>query len=186
MKKTFDAGKLPPDFLEDLLRRLPAGDTRVRVGPRVGEDAAVIDMGDRYLVAKTDPITFATDRIGWYLANINANDVANYPEDSPDKMAEEAKEAGYTFPYVYDETQETAKAYTAACTPDFFLFDADRKLAYRGQLDDSRPGNGVPVTGQDLREALDALLAGKSPLNDQKPSIGCNIKWIAGNAPEYG
>jgi len=116
---------------------------------------------------------------------INSNDVENYPDDSPEKMAREVEVTGYPFPYLFDETQETAKAYAAACTPDFFLFDADRKLVYRGQLDDSRPGNDVPVTGADLRAALDAVLAGQPVSTDQTPSIGCNIKWKAGNAPSY-
>ncbi|MFQ5710111.1 MAG: thioredoxin family protein [bacterium] len=108
---------------------------------------------------------------------ISSNDAENYPEDSPDKMKEVAAELGYPFPYLYDETQEVAKAYDAACTPDLYLFDRGLKLVYRGQLDDSRPGNGIPVTGKDLRAALDDVLAGR-PLNpDQKPSIGCNIKW---------
>ena len=100
-------------------------------------------------------------------------------------MAEEARTFGYPFPYLYDETQAVAKAYRAACTPDFFLFDTDRKLVYRGQFDGSRPGNPIPVTGSDLRAAADAALAGESVPSDQKPSIGCNIKWKAGNAPEY-
>jgi len=116
---------------------------------------------------------------------IMANDVDNYPDDRPEKMAAEVKARGYTFPYLHDETQEVARAYKAACTPDFYVFDADRKLVYRGQLDDSRPGNGVPVTGADLRAALDAVLAGKQPATEQMPSIGCNIKWRAGNAPDY-
>lgn len=116
---------------------------------------------------------------------ISSNDVAGYPDDSPEKMAEEARLAGYTFPYLYDETQEVAKAYRAACTPDLYVFDKDRRLVYRGQLDDSRPGNGVPVTGADLRAALDAALASKPPLATQKPSIGCNIKWKPGNQPSY-
>jgi len=116
---------------------------------------------------------------------INSNDVANYPEDSPARMKEEVKSAGYLFPYLYDETQTAAKAYRAACTPDFYLFGKDRKLVYRGQLDDSRPGNGIPVTGKDLRAALDAVLAGKPVAADQKPSIGCNIKWKSGNEPDY-
>lgn len=116
---------------------------------------------------------------------ISANDVANYPEDSPSKMAEEAKRFGYTFPYLHDEAQEVAKAYSAACTPDFFVFDKERKLVYRGQLDDSRPGNDMPVTGKDLRAALDAVLAGQPVPEDQKPSIGCNIKWKPGNEPAY-
>lgn len=116
---------------------------------------------------------------------ISANDATNYPQDAPDKLKEMAEELGFTFPFCYDETQETAKAYTAACTPDFFLFDAERKLVYRGQLDDSRPSNDKPVTGQDLRAAIDAVLAHSSVNPDQKPSIGCNIKWKSGNAPTY-
>jgi peroxiredoxin len=122
---------------------------------------------------------------GVAVAGISSNDVANYPADSPARMAEEAKSAGYTFPYLYDETQQVAKAYRGACTPDFFLFDKDLRLAYRGQMDDSRPGNGIPVTGKDLRAALDAVLAGKPVSANQKPSIGCNIKWKPGNEPDY-
>ena len=116
---------------------------------------------------------------------ISSNDAANYPEDGPVKMAEEAKSAGYTFPYLYDATQSVAKAYRAACTPDFFLFDRGRRLVYRGQLDASRPGNGIPVTGKDLRAALDAVLVGKAPSLLQTPSMGCNIKWKRGSEPEY-
>ncbi len=108
---------------------------------------------------------------------ISSNDVQNYPEDAPELMQQVAKTEGYSFPYLYDETQEVAKAYDAACTPDFYLFDAALKLVYRGQLDDSRPGNGIPVTGKDLRGAISALLAGSPITEDQKPSIGCNIKW---------
>jgi peroxiredoxin len=109
---------------------------------------------------------------------ISSNDVENYPQDAPHLMKEKAQEMDYTFPYLYDETQEVAKAYDAACTPDFYLFDGNLKLVYRGQLDDSRPGNGVPLTGSDLRNAMDALLEGSAISADQKPSIGCNIKWI--------
>ncbi len=108
---------------------------------------------------------------------ISSNDVVNYPQDAPHLMKKNAQELGYTFPYLYDETQEVAKAYDAACTPDFYLFDADMRLVYRGQLDDSRPGNGIPLTGNDLRNALDSLLGGKEISAVQKPSIGCNIKW---------
>jgi peroxiredoxin len=108
---------------------------------------------------------------------VNANDADNYPEDRPEKMKEEKNAQGYLFPYLFDETQEVAKAYEAACTPDFFLFDADRKLVYRGQFDDSRPGNGAPVTGADLKAAMDAVLRHEAPSSDQRPSIGCNIKW---------
>ena len=116
---------------------------------------------------------------------VMANDVQAYPDDAPDKMALEVKDAGYTFPYLYDETQEVAKAYGAACTPDFFLFDAQKRLVYSGQMDDARPGNNRPVTGADLRAALDALLAGKPVSDVQRPSLGCNIKWKPGNAPAY-
>lgn len=122
---------------------------------------------------------------GAAIIGINSNDVANYPADSPAKMKEEAHSAGYTFPYLFDETQSVAKAYRAACTPDIYLFDRNQKLAYRGQFDDSRPGNNQPVTGKDLRAALDAVLAAKPVSADQKPSIGCNIKWKSGNAPDY-
>jgi peroxiredoxin len=108
---------------------------------------------------------------------INSNDAANYPEDSPKRMVEEKKAAGYTFPYLYDETQEVAKAYQAACTPDFFLFDKERRLVYRGQMDASRPGNNKPNDGADLRLALDAVVAGKPVSATQLPSVGCNIKW---------
>ena len=111
------------------------------------------------------------------MVGINSNDAANYPDDSPEKMAEEVKQAGYVFPYLYDETQAVATSYEAACTPDFFLYDKRRQLVYRGQFDDSRPGNGVPVTGADLRRAVDTLLAGKRVGREQKPSMGCNIKW---------
>jgi peroxiredoxin len=119
------------------------------------------------------------------VVGISSNDVDNYPEDSPAKMAAEVKSAGYIFPYLYDETQKVAKDYRAACTPDFFLFDKEQRLVYRGQMDDSRPGNGIPVTGKDLRAALDSVLAGQPVSSNQKASIGCNIKWKAGNAPDY-
>ncbi|HEY3914849.1 MAG TPA: thioredoxin family protein [Verrucomicrobiae bacterium] len=108
---------------------------------------------------------------------INSNDVENYPADSPENMAIEVKQAGYTFPYLFDETQEVAKAYQAACTPDLFVFDKHHKLVYRGQFDASRPGNSVPVSGNDLRAVLDAILAGKPVAPHQTPSMGCNIKW---------
>jgi peroxiredoxin len=116
---------------------------------------------------------------------ISANDARNYPDDSPTGLKEMATSLGFTFPLCYDESQATAAAYTAACTPDFFLFDADHRLAYRGQLDDSRPGNNRPVTGADLRAAIDALLSGKPVPKEQTPSIGCNIKWKPGNEPAY-
>jgi peroxiredoxin len=135
---------------------------------------------------RTELAQFARDYQprGIAIVAISSNDVEHYPEDSPAKMAEEARAAGYVFPYLYDESQSVAKAYRAACTPDFFLFDAQRRLVYRGQFDSSRPGQGAP-TGADLRAACDALLAGKAVSPDQKPSIGCNIKWKSGNAPRY-
>ena len=116
---------------------------------------------------------------------ISANDVANYPNDSPEKLKQMAEEFKFNFPVCYDESQEVSKSYTAACTPDFFLFDGDNKLVYRGQLDDSRPGNGFPVTGEDLRQAIDYTLEEKEIDFAQKPSIGCNIKWKPGNEPDY-
>jgi peroxiredoxin len=116
---------------------------------------------------------------------INANDIRTHPDDSPAKMAEEIKARGYTFPYLFDETQETAKAFGAACTPDFFVYDRQHRLVYRGQLDDSRPSNDDPVTGRDVRAALDAALGGRPVPEDQQPSIGCNIKWKPGNEPDY-
>ncbi|MBI5179063.1 MAG: thioredoxin family protein [Nitrospinae bacterium] len=122
---------------------------------------------------------------GVAIVGINANDAKNYPDDSPGEMVKEAKSAGYVFPYLYDESQRTAKAYHAACTPEFFLFDAGKRLVYRGQMDASRPGNNVPVTGGDLRAAMDAVMAGHETPPDQKPGIGCNIKWKPGNAPDY-
>lgn len=122
---------------------------------------------------------------GLAMVGINSNDVENYPADSPAKMKEERKKAGYTFPYLFDETQDVAKAYMAACTPDFFLFDGDQKLVYRGQFDTSRPGNDQPVTGADLAAAVEQVLAGEAVPEDQIPSIGCNIKWKKGAAPAY-
>jgi peroxiredoxin len=116
---------------------------------------------------------------------INSNDIEKYPADGPEAMKAEAAQRGYTFPYLLDTDQSVAKAYRAACTPDFYVFDADRRLVYRGQLDGSRPGNTEPVDGHDLRGALDATLAGAAPAEDQKASIGCNIKWKPGNEPDY-
>ncbi|HXF36458.1 MAG TPA: thioredoxin family protein [Actinomycetota bacterium] len=122
---------------------------------------------------------------GLGIVAISANDPAAYPEDAPESLAEQAREVGWDFPYLFDETQEVAKAYTAACTPDPFLFDAERKLVYRGQLDASRPGNGIPVTCSDIRAAIDAVLAGRPVPEDQRPSVGCSIKWRPGNEPDY-
>lgn len=122
---------------------------------------------------------------GLAIVGISSNDVGAYPQDGPDKMKEEARNAGYTFPYLFDATQEVAIAYKAACTPDLFLFDADHSLVYRGQFDSSRPGNGLPVTGADLKSACDAVLDGQPVTSEQRPSIGCNIKWRVGHEPEY-
>ena len=115
---------------------------------------------------------------------ISSNDIVRFPEDAPERMAEVADAMGFTVPYLYDETQAVAAAYRAACTPDFFVFDAERRLAYRGQLDGARPGNDVPVTGQDLRAALDAIIAGTQVAEPQRPSLGCSIKWKPGNEPD--
>jgi peroxiredoxin len=122
---------------------------------------------------------------GVAIVGINANDAERYPNDSPEAMKREKEAVGYSFPYLYDAAQEVAKAYRAACTPDFFLFDADQKLVYRGQFDDSRPNNGMPATGRDLRAALQAVLDGRAVPREQVPSIGCSIKWRPGNEPEY-
>jgi peroxiredoxin len=122
---------------------------------------------------------------GLGIVAISANDPDTYPEDAPGGLAAEAVEAGYTFPYLFDETQGVAKAYTAVCTPDFFLFDRERRLAYRGQFDSSRPRNDVPVTGEDLRAAIDAVLDGREVSDDQRPSVGCGIKWRPGNEPVH-
>ena len=122
---------------------------------------------------------------GVAIVAINSNSIETHPQDAPEHMKALTKELGWEFPFLFDATQEVAKAYRAACTPDFYLFDAEQRLVYRGQLDDSRPGNNVPVTSQDLRAALEAVLAGRAPSIDQKPSIGCNIKWAPGNEPDY-
>jgi peroxiredoxin len=119
------------------------------------------------------------------IVGIMSNDLGISPDDSPEKMAEEARQMGYVFPYLFDETQEVAKAYHAACTPDLYLFDGKGLLVYRGQFDASRPGNAIPVTGKDLRAALDKVLAGEAIPANQTPSIGCNIKWKSGNEPQY-
>ncbi len=119
------------------------------------------------------------------ILGVSSNDVSGYPEDAPSRLAEMANQLGWEFPYCYDKSQAVAKAFTAACTPDFFVFDTDRNLVYRGQLDDSRPGNRKLVNGQDLRLALDAVLAGQPVTSQQRPSAGCNIKWKPGNEPEY-
>lgn len=136
---------------------------------------------------KSALVDFANDYQpkGLGIVAISSNDVANYPDDRPEKMKEDARTFGYPFPYLYDESQEVAKSYKAACTPDFFLFDEDFRLVYRGQFDDSRPGNDSRVTGKDLREATDKMLEDGEVVKDQVPSMGCNIKWKKGNEPAY-
>jgi len=133
----------------------------------------IIDVTKEYQEKGVEPVA------------IMSNNVESHPDDHPDRMKEEAEKYDYPFPYLYDETQEVAKAYKAACTPDFFLFDRQFKLFYRGQLDDARPGNNKPVNGRDLRNALNRLLDGKQAPETQKPSMGCNIKWKPGNEPDY-
>jgi peroxiredoxin len=125
------------------------------------------------------------EEAGVKMVAISSNDVATYPQDGPEAMALEAGSVGYPFPYLYDETQEVARAFRAACTPDFYVFDGQGKLAYRGQFDDSRPGNGKPVTGRDVLQAVAALLAGNQPDPNQRPSIGCSLKWKPGGAPDW-
>ena len=132
-------------------------------------------------------LEFANEYIpkGLTIVAISSNSIETHPQDGPEKMAELAREKKFPFPYLYDETQQTARDYRAACTPDFYLFDKDRKLVYRGQFDSSRPESNIPVTGEDLRRAVDAVLAGKMPDREQAPSLGCNIKWKPGNEPDY-
>ncbi|MGH2721455.1 MAG: thioredoxin family protein [Actinomycetota bacterium] len=139
----------------------------------------------RHIRPKLAEITRELSGRGLAVVGINANDATHYPDDSPEAMAAEAKEFGYAFPYLVDESQEVAKAFRAACTPDFFLFDRDHRLVWRGQFDDSRPRNDVEVTGADLRAAAEAVLTGGEVPQDQRPSLGCNIKWKEGNEPDY-
>ncbi len=122
---------------------------------------------------------------GLGMVAISTNDAENYPDDAPELLKEQADRLGFTFPYLYDESQEAAKAYRAACTPDLYLFDKDMKLVYRGQLDDARPGNEKPITGKNLRAAINAVLAGEEVTESQLPATGCNIKWKPGNTPDY-
>jgi peroxiredoxin len=139
----------------------------------------------KHVAAGLSELAAEYQRRGVAVVGINSNDTAAFPDDSPEKMIEEVKARGYAFPYLFDKKQTVAQAYRAACTPDFYVFDRQRKLVYRGQMDSSRPNSGVPVTGEDLRAALDAVLAGRAVPVDQKPSLGCNIKWLPGNEPEY-
>ena len=130
-------------------------------------------------------LTAEYQRKGVAVVGINSNDADTHPDDAPERMRDQVELRGYTFPYLHDATQEVAKAYRAACTPDFFVFDSEQKLVYRGQMDSSRPESGIPVTGEDLRRALDAVLAGEPVAEEQTPSIGCNIKWKPENEPKY-
>ncbi|MBD3288829.1 redoxin domain-containing protein [candidate division KSB1 bacterium] len=139
----------------------------------------------RHIRSKLAEVVKEYQKKGIAAVAINSNDVANYRDDSPQNMKKVAAQYGFTFPYLFDETQEVAKVYKAACTPDFFLFDEAHRLVYRGQFDNSRPGSNVPVTGEDLSQAVDDMLTDRSISPDQKPSIGCNIKWKAGNEPDY-
>lgn len=141
-----------------------------------------------YVVHLADALTsFGAEAMaqGVAVVGISSNDVSNHPADSPEQMVAEAEQRGYTFPYLYDETQYIAKAYQAACTPDFFLFDGNQQLVYRGQFDSSRPDSGIPITGEDLSAAINAVLAGTPQNEEQQPSMGCNIKWKLGEEPDY-
>lgn len=178
-----DLGIPAPDFaLPDTTGRT------VSKGDFAGQPLLVIFMCNHcpYVIHIRESLAEVARRYqdrGIAIVGINANDAASYPDDGPAKMAEEVKRVGYTFPYLFDESQQVARAYAAACTPDFFLYDASHRLVYRGQFDGSRPGNGVPVTGEDLAGAMERLLAGEAIPAEQQPSMGCNIKWKAGNAP---
>ncbi len=181
-----ELGTVAPDFT--LLE--PATNKQVALADYTGKPVLIAFICNHcpYVIKlKEALVEFAKEyqEKGLAIIAINANDVANYPDDSPEKMVEDVNKYGYPFPYLYDETQDIAKAYQAACTPDFFLFDAEHKLYYRGQFDDTRPNTEAPATGEDMRAAADALLAGKPAPEEQKPSLGCNIKWKAGNEPDY-
>lgn len=179
-------GTEAPDF------RLPDFDGRVvsRDDFRGKQGLLVVFMCNhcpfvKHVAAQLSQIGDEYQAKGIGMVGISSNDINSHPDDAPDKMKIEAAEQGYRFPYLYDETQSVAQSYRAACTPDFYLFDAQLKLVYRGQLDETRPKQGNAATGKDLRAALDALLAGQEQPQPQRPSIGCNIKWKAGKEPEY-
>ncbi len=181
-----DIGTPAPDFsLPD-----PGSGNTVGLSDYSGQPLLVVFSCNHcpYVLHIIDSFTdFANQaqRQGLGVVMISANDVAGYPDDSPDRMAALAAQKGFEFPYLYDESQQVAISYRAACTPDFFLFDAGHRLVYRGQYDASRPGNGAAIDGRDLRAAVDALLGGSEIAAEQIPSVGCNIKWRAGNEPEY-
>jgi peroxiredoxin len=168
----------------------PASGKNVSLGNFRGKPLLVVFICNHcpyvlHIAAKLGEIAVEFSGKGVQFVAINSNDVVNYPDDAPEKMPALGQRFGFTFPYLFDETQAVAKAYRAACTPDFYLFDADHALIYRGQFDNSRPSNDEPITGSDLTDAIKALLANLPPLTEQKPSLGCNIKWKAGNEPEY-
>jgi len=180
-------GTKAPDFeLAD-----PSGQIHSRDGIAEGSGAllvAFISNHCPYVKLIADRFAQVTDDLmarGCAVVAIGSNDVEAYPDDSPAEMAVEAQRRGYRFPYLHDPTQEVARAYRAACTPDFFVFDADLKLAYRGRFDSARPSNGEPVTGADLEAAVEAALEGRPPAEPQMPSMGCNIKWLTGQEPEW-
>ena len=181
-----DLGTPAPDFsLPD-----PAGNTHRLADFKDAKALLIVFMCNHcpYVIHIRDEfIKFAREyqQQGLAVVGINSNDYSNYPDDNPEKMAEAIKAHGISFPYLIDEDQEVAKAYRAACTPDIYLFDDKQNLVYRGQFDDSRPGKDIPVTGKDLRAAVDAVLAGAPAPSGQKPSMGCNIKWKPGNEPNY-
>lgn len=181
-----DLGTPAPDFsLPD-----PVSGTTVSLSDYVGRPLLVVFACNHcpyvlHILSAFVDVAREYGEKGLGIVMINANDVANYPDDSPEKMIALAREYGFDFPYLYDESQAVAQAYQAACTPDFFLFDGDHRLYYRGQFDGARPHSDEPVTGADLRTAADALLAGQPAPAEQLPSLGCNIKWKAGNEPEY-
>ena len=169
----------------------PAAERLVSIGDFAGAPALVVAFicnhcpYVRHLRSALADLGRDCERLGVAFVGINSNNVKAEPADSPAQMVREARSAGWTFPYLYDETQQVARVHQAACTPDFFLFDQDRRLVYRGQFDDSRPGNGRPVTGGDLRSAVSAVLSGRPVASRQLPSMGCNIKWKPGNEPGY-
>ncbi len=180
-------GTIAPDFtLPDTVSGKPINLTAYRAG-RPALIMFICNHCPFVVHLRSELAKFCADaqKRGVAVIGISANDPENYPDDAPAKMMAEARSAGYTFPYLFDATQNVAKSYHAACTPDFFLFDGDGKLYYRGQFDSSRPRNGEPVTGKDMRHAIDLVLTGKPAPAQQHPSIGCNIKWKPGNEPDY-